>query len=139
METLIKWFAPILSFTTEEIFSLICKDKKSIHLERFMNLPKNFSNEKLNKKWTELKKIRDVCNVSIEEKRVKKDIGSSLEASLIMDIDFSELCITSSAIVEKSNTSDIEVETSKAKGKKCSVCWKISERDCERHPICNFE
>ena len=115
-----------------------------------MNLPKNFSNEKLNKKWTELKKIRDVCNVSIEEKRVKKDIGSSLEASLIIklnekmskltkDIDFSELCITSSAIVEKSNTSDIEVETSKAKGKKCSVCWKISERDCERHPICNFE
>ena len=86
-------------------------------------------NEKLNKKWTELKKIRDVCNVSIEEKRAKKDIGSSLEASLIIkldekmskltkDIDFSELCITSSAIVEKSNTSDIEVETSKAKGKK---------------------
>ena len=150
LETLIKWFAPILSFTTEEIFSLICKDKKSIHLERFMNLPKNFSNEKLNKKWTELKKIRDVCNVSIEEKRAKKDIGSSLEASLIIkldekmskltkDIDFSELCITSSAIVEKSNTSDIEVETSKAKGKKCSVCWKISERYCERHPICNFE
>ena len=32
LETLIKWFAPILSFTTEEIFSLICKDKKNLDL-----------------------------------------------------------------------------------------------------------
>ena len=55
--------------------------------QKILNLPKNFSNEKLNKKWTELKKIRDVCNVSIEEKRVKKDIGSSLEASLIIKLD----------------------------------------------------
>jgi isoleucyl-tRNA synthetase len=30
----------------------------------------------------ELKKIRDICNLSIEEKRASKEIGSSLEASL---------------------------------------------------------
>ena len=27
----------------------------------------------------------------------------------------------------------IEVETIKATGKKCKVCWKISEKPCERH------
>ena len=64
----------------------------------------------LNKKWIELKKIRDVCNVSIETKRASKEIGSSLEASLKINldknlneisknVDFSELCITSSAEV----------------------------------------
>ena len=150
LESLIKWFAPILSFTTEEIYSLVCKEKKSVHLEKFVNFPKKFSNEKLNTKWNELKKIREVCNISIEEKRAKKDIGSSLEATLIInlneklnqltkDIDFSELCITSNAIVKKSENNEIKVETSKAKGKKCSVCWKISENDCERHPICSFK
>ena len=47
-----------------------------------MEFPKSFKNEELNKKWIELKKIRDVCNISIEEKRTNKEIGSSLEASL---------------------------------------------------------
>jgi len=145
LESLTKWFAPILSFTTEEIFTLINKDKKSIHLEKFIKFPKSFENEKLNKKWLELKKIRDICNVSIEAKRASKEIGSSLEANLIINlnknlyeisnnIDFAELCITSSAVVEKSNSENIIAETVKAEGNKCPVCWKINKEKCERHP-----
>ena len=144
LESLIKWFAPILSFTTEEIFTLINKDKKSIHLEKFMRFPKSFENEMLNKKWIELKKIRDVCNISIEEKRASKEIGSSLEANLTIslnknlykisnNVDFSELCITSSVKVQQSETEEIIVKTIKAEGNKCPVCWKINELKCERH------
>ena len=144
LESLIKWFAPILSFTMEEIFMLINKDKKSIHLEEFMEFPKLFENEKLNKKWIELKKIRDICNISIEAKRASKEIGSSLEANLVINlnndlfeisnnIDFSELCITSSAVVQKSNTEDVTAETTKAEGNKCPVCWKINKVKCTRH------
>ena len=41
LDCLLKWFAPILSFTTEEIFKLINKDKdESIHLEKFAEVPK---------------------------------------------------------------------------------------------------
>ena len=144
LESLTKWFAPILSFTTEEIFALISKDKKSIHLEGFVEFPKSFENESLNKKWIELKKIRDICNISIEEKRASKEIGSSLEVNLIINlnkdlfeisnnIDFSELCITSSAIVQQSDTEEVLVETKKAEGNKCPVCWKINKVKCERH------
>ena len=49
------------------------------------------------------------------------------------NVDFSELCITSSAIVEKSNTEDVTAETIKAEGDKCPVCWKISKEKCVRH------
>jgi len=123
---------------------LISKDKKSIHLEKFIEFPKSFKNEKLNKKWIELKKIRDICNISIEAKRVSKEIGSSLEANLIINlnedllkisnnINFSELCITSSATVQKSNTENVTAKTIKAEGIKCPVCWKISKDKCERH------
>ena len=80
LNSLLKWFAPILSFTTEEIYRLIFKDIKSIHLEKFLNFPNNFENEKLYQKWLELIKIRNICNISIEEKRANKEIGSSLEA-----------------------------------------------------------
>jgi isoleucyl-tRNA synthetase len=143
LNALLKWFAPILSFTTEEIFKLV-GNKKSIHLERFIIFPANFKNDDLNLKWLELIKIRDICNLSIEEKRSAKIIGSSLEALLkiklneekfeiVKDIDLSELCITSSAQVQKTTQNEVLVETEKAKGNKCSVCWKISLQPCERH------
>ena len=144
LESLIKWFAPILSFTTEEIYRLIDKDKKSIHLENFMEFPKVFENTNLHKKWLELKKIRDICNISIEAKRITKEIGSSLESNLIISlnknlyeisnqVDFAELCITSSATVKKSTLEEVMVETKKATGNKCPVCWKITQDKCVRH------
>ena len=142
LDYLLKWFAPILSFTTEEIFKLIQKDKQSIHLELFKKDSKVFENKDIDEKWEQLKKIREACNSSIEEKRASKEIGSSLEAEInislnqdlfkkFKDIDFAELCITSSATVTKGEK-EIEVETKKASGSKCSLCWKISSKPCSR-------
>jgi isoleucyl-tRNA synthetase len=143
LKSLLRWFAPILSFTTEEIYRLISNDNKSIHLKKFMDFPINFKNESLNKKWIELIKIRNICNISIEEKRASKEIGSSLEASLKInldkklndiskDIDFAELCITSNAEVSYLENSDTIVQTTKAEGSKCQVCWKITKEACSR-------
>ena len=142
LDYLLKWFAPILSFTTEEIFKLIQKDKQSIHLELFNKNSKVFENKDIDEKWEQLKKIRETCNSSIEEKRASKEIGSSLEAEInislnqdlfekFKNIDFAELCITSSATVTKGEK-EIEVETKKASGSKCSLCWKISSKPCSR-------
>ncbi len=144
LNSLLKWFAPILSFTTEEIYILLYKNNKSIHLEKFLIFPNNFENQKLYKKWEELIKIRNICNISIEEKRANKEIGSSLEADLDIhldqkfeeitkNIDFSELCITSKARISFKENIEISALTTKAKGTKCPVCWKISEVSCVRH------
>ena len=148
LEILLKWFAPVLSFTTEEIYSLLkIKEKGSIHLEKFPNIPSNWNNQDLSNKWAELIKIRDKCNSSIELKRASKEIGSSLEANLKILLneklitlskgtDFSELCITSGAKIDKindKNSEEIIIETSKAEGQKCPVCWKINTKPCERH------
>ena len=143
LNSLLKWFAPILSFTTEEIYQLVSKKVNSIHLESFLTYPKNFENKNLSLKWNELLKIREACNVSIEEKRTSKEIGSSLEAELkiqldnkfkdiIQNIDFAEFCITSKVDISFKENSEIIVKTSKAKGTKCSICWKITESKCLR-------
>jgi len=145
LNSLLRWFAPIISFTTEEIYQLVSKKNKSVHLENFLDFPKKFENKELSKKWLELIKIRDVCNISIEEKRASKEIGSSLEAELkikinkrykeiLSNIDISELCIVSKNDITFDEQSDILVETKKASGNKCPVCWKISVEPCERHP-----
>tara|TARA_B100000900_G_scaffold187275_1_gene158677 strand:+ start:1175 stop:3889 length:2715 start_codon:yes stop_codon:yes gene_type:complete len=144
LNSLLKWFAPILSFTTEEIYRLIKQNDKSIHLEKFIEFPKSFKNTELNDKWLKLIQIRDVSNISIEEKRSTKEIGSSLEANIEIkldkeyfeiskNIDFSELCITSKASIIESFDKNIIVETTKAKGEKCPVCWKINIDPCKRH------
>jgi len=147
LEILLKWFAPILSFTTEEIYSLLkINSNKSIHLENFPKIPSKWNNQDLEVKWNELIKIREICNSSIELKRASKEIGSSLEANLIIylnekltkftkGVDFSELCITSDAKIEKNKSDEILVKTIKAKGQKCPVCWKININKCERHSI----
>ena len=154
LECLLKWFAPILSFTTEEINQLISKDKNedSIHLQNFVKIPNEWKNEELNKKWQKIKLIRDEANISIESKRAEKILGSSLEANIKIKIkdqemykiakshDFSEICITSSASIlcDVNLEKDIEVKSSKATGKKCPVCWKISKDKCEKHGHLNL-
>ena len=120
-------------------------NNKSIHLTKFLHFPINLKNENLNQKWLELIKIRNICNISIEEKRASKEIGSSLEAELEIkldnkfleitkDVDFAELCITSKAEISYEKNAELNVKTFKAKGSKCPVCWKITEGPCVRHP-----
>ena len=52
---------------------------------------------------------------------------------IIKNIDLSELCITSKTDINFDDKSDVSVETKKALGDKCPVCWKISVEPCERH------
>ncbi len=146
LKCLLTYFAPIISFTTEEIFQLINKNKESIHLSSFVKVPEKWKNQIINEKWNKVRKIKDTCNISIEEKRSTKEIGSSLEASIEIKLgkklydlaklyDFAEICITSEAQLKlDTNLEDeIEVNTLKAKGEKCPVCWKIKLNKCERH------
>ena len=144
LECLLKWFAPILVFTCDEVYSLISKDKKNIHEHVFPKIPENWKNKILNKKWNELYIIKQEANVAIEEKRTSKEIGSSLEAEikiftnnenfkLLEGIDLAEYFITSRAekfVDDKIKTLKIEVK--KAEGNKCPRCWKILTEKCQR-------
>ena len=154
LDMLLKWFAPILSFTTEEIFQILNQDQNSsIHLQKFPLIPQTWENEKLFKKWEKFKIIRKVVNAAMEIKRANKDIGSSLEADvqvylnedylkIAKDFDLSENFITSKAEAKKmisennlfklNEIEDIKVLVQKAKGEKCPRCWKIFPEPCKR-------
>jgi len=155
LDILLRWFAPIISFTTEEIYKIIYNNEKSIHLENFSTIPEKWLNKSLGNKWNQLKLVRQVCNVAIEVKRTNKELGSSLEADLeifldkkyldlVKNIDLSEFCITSKAkaqilngqkdleLFKLENIQGIGVLVKKAVGNKCPRCWKISEESCNR-------
>ena len=143
LESLLKWFAPILVFTTEEIYSLINNKDESIHENSFVKIPKNWNNSKLSEKWTNLFKIKQETNIAIEEKRISKEIGSSLEAEiklslkkenfeLLKDIDLAEYFIVSKAEKNLADNNEVKITVEKAKGIKCGRCWKILESKCSR-------
>ncbi len=143
LESLLKWFAPILVFTTDEIYSLINKDEKNIHEHSFVNVPKKWENKKLNDKWDQLFKIKQEANIAIEAKRSSKEIGSSLEAEvkltvnknkfeLLKNLDLAEYLITSKAEKVLTSKEEMKIEVNKARGDKCPRCWKISEQTCTR-------
>ena len=149
LESLLKWFAPILVFTTDEIFTLINKENESIHEYSFVEIPKNWENRKLNEKWEKLFEIKQDANVAIEEKRSSKEIGSSLEAQikltvnknkfeLLNNLDLAEYFITSKAEKILSENDETTIEVSKAVGEKCQRCWKILEKKCNR-PDCTLK
>ena len=155
LDILLRWFAPIISFTTEEIYKIIYNNEKSIHLENFSTIPEKWLNKSLGNKWNQLKLVRQVCNVAIEVKRTNKELGSSLEADLeiflekkyldlVKDMDLSEFCITSKAkakilneqkdlkLFKIENIQGIGVLVKKAAGNKCPRCWKIFKESCNR-------
>ena len=144
LESLLKWFAPILVFTTEEIYSLVSKKDESIHEHHFIEIPTSWENSKLNDKWTKLFKIKQEANIAIEEKRSNKEIGSSLEAEikitansknfeLLKNLNLEEYFITSKAEkIESSNKEMIKIEVKKTSGTKCPRCWKILKKKCTR-------
>ena len=154
LDILLKWFAPVLSFTTEEIYQTINKEESSsIHLQRFPKIPETWENNELFEKWNNFKVIRKVVNAAIEEKRANKDIGSSLEADvkvylseknlkIVKNFNLSENFITSKAEAKKMDSSNnlfklndeenVKVLVRKAVGEKCPRCWKIFPHPCKR-------
>jgi isoleucyl-tRNA synthetase len=144
LESLLKWFAPILVFTTEEIYSLVNEQGESIHELQFPEIPAKWKNDKLEEKWIKLFKIKQEANLAIEEKRSNKEIGSSLEAeikimidienfNLLEGLDLAEYFITSKAEkIKLEGKNKLKIEVKKANGKKCPRCWKILENECDR-------
>jgi len=139
LKRLVTWYAPILSFTCEEVWShcptLITGGIESVHMAEFVETPSNFENAELANKWELIAEIRDAVLACLEPKRQAKEIGSSLEAHPIVtltsahkdalgDNDLADICIVSSVTIKDGDA--LSVEFGKAEGQKCERCWKVS-------------
>ncbi len=145
---ILRWFAPVLSFTTEEAWRMYRPDAEpSVHLTLFPDGLENFRDDRLAAKWEIIRNVRRVVTGALEVERAAKRIGSSLEASPVIyvsdrqvlatlfDIDLAEVCITSNYEVREDeapagafrldNVPGVAVVVEKAVGIKCARSWKI--------------
>jgi isoleucyl-tRNA synthetase len=147
-DALLKWLAPVLSFTTEEAWRMYRPDAEpSVHLTLFPDGFEGFHDEALAAKWQTIRDVRRVVTGALEVERAAKNIGSSLEASplvyvsdktiffTLFDIDLAEVFITSNAMATNedapatafrlNDVPGVAVVVEKAEGIKCARSWKI--------------
>jgi isoleucyl-tRNA synthetase len=147
-DCLTTWLAPILSFTTEEVWQTRqARPDSSIHLQQFPDVPDAWKNPELAQKWADIRKVRRVVTGALEIERREKRIGSSLEAAPVVYIsdahlktvlegqNMADICITSQIDLRHEDApadaftledvAGIGVVPAMAAGKKCMRSWKI--------------
>jgi isoleucyl-tRNA synthetase len=146
-DDLCRLFAPILAFTSDEAWENMPKQSvESVHLAEFPPVAAVIDSE-LAENWERLFAIRDEVLKALEEARNAKQIGSSLEAKVLLSADkettlfladyFAELrylFIVSQVEVHESASFSVKIE--RADGEKCERCWNYSARvgEFEKYP-----
>ncbi|ODA67204.1 Isoleucine--tRNA ligase [Methyloligella halotolerans] len=90
--TLTAWLAPMLCFTMEEAWlNRFPSDKGSVHLRHFPDIPEEWLDEELDRKWRKVRQIRRVVTGALEIERRERRIGASLDAAPKVYIAYQEL------------------------------------------------
>ncbi len=152
--TLVKLMAPILSFTAEEVWGYLRRDRGgSAHLQQFPTVKDEFSDEELARRWEVIWQVREEVSKALEGARREKLIGLSLDAQVSIALPKGLYDLLSQyedqlrgifivSQVTLSTDTDIKgvtVEVKKAEGEKCGRCWvyDTSVGRNARHPtIC---
>ena len=139
LDGLVRLAAPIISFTTDEIWAHMPSwegKESSVHVAAF---PEAIDAEDgdLLERWEKLRDLRELVLKALEEARDAKIIGQSLEAHVVLTVpekmrglverygDFlTQLFIVSKVSVEEGDKPAAWIE--KAPGEKCDRCWAWS-------------
>ncbi len=86
LENLAKSIAPVLSHLAEDIWQFLpySTPYKSVFESGWMKLDDNWTQPELAEKWLKLRDLRTEANKVLEQARSAKEIGSSLEAKLLV-------------------------------------------------------
>jgi isoleucyl-tRNA synthetase len=119
---LVRWLAPVLTFTAEEVWQTRSPDAGSVHLLTWPEVDAGWRNEALAAKWSELRSLRSQVTEAIEPYRRDKVIRSSLEAEVTVPAsDNGEL--EELFIVAKVSPGD-EIAVTRTEQLKCGRCWR---------------
>ena len=149
-QAMVRWIAPILSFTADEIWQYIPAPEKQEFVfedEWYTKLFTLSESETLNSEyWAQILAIRSEVNKVLEQGRNDKVIGGALEAAVTLyaneDImatlaklenELRFVLLTSQASVKplqaapaeavQSDIDGLKIEIAKAQGDKCPRCW----------------
>jgi isoleucyl-tRNA synthetase len=151
--SLVRLIAPVLVFTTEEIWRYLPKakgDQPSVHMAEFPDAKSLIAKIDPQEKdaWEDLAKVRSAVLVKLEEARNAKSIGGSLEAKVSLSSSLPKLQATlksyaaqlpalfivsqvevldsAATALDPAESLGLAIRIDKADGKKCDRCWNYS-------------
>ncbi len=144
-QAMVRYAAPVLVFTAEEVWQSRYPGAESVHMLEWPELPELPSDavrvphaeageDSFAQKWADIRALRQMVTEAIEPLRREKIIRSSNEAEVVIggkgagafdylgDIDMAEICIVSS--VAYADSADDEVAVTATSRHKCGRCWR---------------
>lgn len=146
IEALVRWIAPILSFTADEIWKEIAGQREAnVFVAEWYQLPEMPADSFADSYWDLVAQVKAAVNKVLEAKRTAGEVGGSLGAEVILYCDEklqSELLkladelrfvlITSTAEIrplaeaqhaEATEIAGLQVAVKKSEHAKCERCW----------------
>ena len=137
---LVRYAAPVLVFTAEEVWGTRYPDGGSVHLLEWPTVPGVSAD---GARWDKLRELREDVMEAIEPLRREKTIRSGLEADVVVpagmvpdgftDSDLAELFITAS--VTRSDSDAVTV--TRTDESKCGRCWRLLPSVAEDGDLCD--
>ncbi|MGI5825115.1 MAG: class I tRNA ligase family protein, partial [Bacillota bacterium] len=158
IDALVRLLAPVLAYTTEEIYDFMPKAEEAAASVQLLDMPKanpEYMDEALDAKWQAIAAVKDVVAKSLEDARKAKAIGNSIDAKVDLYSEGEQYDLLKSAeallayffkvsqfelhegLDGKTAEEGVAVEVSAAKGHKCERCWLYTEDvDAENPDLC---
>ncbi len=160
LDSLVKILTPMIPFTAEEIWKAMKHTQKeqveSVMLTDFPEVNEKYDNVEITEKWDRIIKLKDIVAKELENARIAKTIGHSLNAKVTIyaedkqyefikeNLELLQTVFIVSALEVQENARKDEVKlgvkVEQAPGEKCDRCWMYSEtvgQDKENPTICH--
>jgi isoleucyl-tRNA synthetase len=136
-QALVRYAAPVLVFTAEEVWTTRFPDRGSVHLQELHELPEEWLDDALAERFASLRALRGQVLEAIEPLRREKVLGSGLEAEVTVpadapDGDLAELFITAKVIRGQGGA----VTVTRTSDHKCGRCWRHLPDVAEDGDLC---
>ena len=163
LDTLVKLIAPVLSFTADEVWRYLPKPaEENVHLAQFPPLQPEHRDDALVERWETIMRVRGEISRALEQARVQKVIGHSLDAAVAINAppelstfldnyadELKNIFIVSKVDLKTPLHPDdayvaeaiegLLIRVTAAPGEKCERCWCYDEelgQDSEHPTIC---
>ncbi|MDD4493224.1 MAG: class I tRNA ligase family protein, partial [Eubacteriales bacterium] len=157
IEVLVRILAPVLAFTSEEIWKYMPHrkgdDSISVQMNDWPEVNPEYLDSSLNEKWDKIIRLREDVSKALEIARANKKLGQSLMARvtvyaegenleffgkiksemadifIVSDVQLLELSKAQGVedIYKSENYENVSILISQAPGHKCERCWMYSE------------
>jgi isoleucyl-tRNA synthetase len=132
-QALVRWLAPILCFTAEEVWQTRYPDSEgSIHLQTWPEIDPAWHDSALAERWALIRASRERVTETIEPLRREKAIGSSNEAKVLLpDVEADLTGMDPAELAEIYIVSEVapglnqSIEVTKSDYAKCGRCWRL--------------